>query len=61
MIKSMQKAANKVALPFNFIALIGVMISGWFTYQNNGLDFTVWLPIALVSSSLILSIWGRKF
>lgn len=61
MLKSMQKAASKVALPFNFIALIGVLISGWFTYQNNGLNFTVWIPIALVSSSLILSIWARKF
>ncbi|WP_152555960.1 hypothetical protein [Vibrio parahaemolyticus] len=60
MIKTIQKVAEKNALPFNLIALICVLISGWFTYQNAGFNFTVWLPTAAVSLSLMLSLWAKK-
>lgn len=60
MINLIQKFANRIAMPFNLIALIGVLISGWFTYQNSGFNFTVWLPIALVGISLTLSYWAKR-
>lgn len=52
---------SKTAIPVNIIALIAVLYFGWDNYQTRGFDFTVWLPIVLLTFSLPLSFCFRKY